>query len=320
MKHSLTIAFITNRLEPKLDWFKDSLLPQIQEGEDVRILVIDGNPNHFPEHPVKPNIWSGGHRIMRDHWWSAAAARNTAICLCQTEWIAFCDDRAVLCPAWLESIRLAMLNQHVVCGSYEKHHNMVVENGIIKDHGTTDSVDHREEIVKTNRKGPTMDSQNGGWLFGCSFALPLEWALEVNGLPEECDGLGMEDVMFGVLLTNNNRRVVYDVRMKIIEDRTPGQCLPVFRKEDKGKSPNDLSHHVLKMIQGQNRSRHYWHDQDLRQVRERVLAGEPFPVPSKKEYRHFWDNTPMTQWFQEPANERPEMVELNRLAEGSQFK
>ena len=47
----------------------------------------------------------------------------------------------------------------------------------------------------------------GGWLFGCTMALPLAWALEVNGFEEGCDSLTGEDYIFGLMLDNSGRRI-----------------------------------------------------------------------------------------------------------------
>ena len=60
-------------------------------------------------------------------------------------------------------------------------------------------------------------------MFGCTFALPLEWALQMNGFEEGCDGLSMEDVIFGLMLKNNGFRIDYDPQMRMIEDRTEGE-------------------------------------------------------------------------------------------------
>ena len=130
----------------------------------------------------KPTIWQGEHRITKVDWWAKCNSMNTGICLCDTEWIAFVDDRSVLSHGWLQCVQDSMIHNYAVCGSYEKHSNMKVENGEVVDPGELLGQDIRRDFgypVKTT-----------DW-YGGSCALPLEWCLRVNGYPEKyCDGLG----------------------------------------------------------------------------------------------------------------------------------
>lgn len=296
----LTIAYITSRAQPKLEWFLDSLFSQVKATDNIRILVVvpylisKFEPRHGLDMRftlAKPNIWQGEYRRTAGQWWANSNARNTSICLCQTDWLACVDDRCVLLPGWLDGIRRAMKHGYAVCGAYEKRHGMQVENGVITREGENSGSDCRKGMPNAAVKCP------GEWFFGCNFALPLEWALNVNGFDETCDGLGMEDCIFGMMLQNNGYPICYDQRMKVIQDRTPGQCGPVMRREDRGDSPNDLSHKVLDMLKDRKTALHYWNPRlNLREVRQSVLAGQPFPVPEKREYKHFWDDTPIEKW------------------------
>ena len=125
---------------------------------------------------------------------------------------------------------------------------------------------------------------HGQWFFGCTSAAPLEWALAINGYEERMDGLSFEDVIFGLMLTNAGYPLRYDPRMKIIEDRTPAELGTPPRRTDKGISPNDKSHAALQQFGSLKRAGHQW---DLRAVRAKVLAGEPFPIPTG----------PTTDWY-----------------------
>ncbi len=194
---------------------------------------------------------------------------NTAIILCETDWIAFVDDRCVLAPEWLQCVKDAMEGNYAVVGSYEKRANMKVENGVITDIGEDLGQDTRTQHGKPV---PTRD-----W-YGGSCALPLEWCLQVNGFSEDiCDSLGLEDAMFGVTLCNNGLPIKFDSRMRIIEDRTQGEIEGALKRSDKGVSPADKSHAIVTQFMRATNSMNSF---DIRYIREQVMAGRGFPMPT----------------------------------------
>lgn len=304
MRYGLTIVYTTSRREPKIEWFFDSLAKQIysHEEEAIKVIVVDSfaDPGRHEwmaqrltessatfsiKHVApKPTIWQGPHRITREDWWAKSNALNTGIALCKTEWIAFCDDRCILGPHWLQSIRHAMDDEYAVCGSYEKRSDMKVEDGAITDYGTLIGEDVRQP------KGfpvPTKD-----W-YGGSGALPLEWCLAVNGFSEDlCDSLGLEDAMFGVTLHNSGYPICYDSRMMLLEDRTQGQIDGALKRTDKGISPNDKSHEIVARLHHSTTSMNSY---DIRDVRNRVLASEPFPPPSAS-HTDWFDGQPVSEF------------------------
>lgn len=298
MRYSLTVAFITSRVSSGLGWFLDSLAAITPRELPMSVIVIDAKSygtskmdfHAFRNHSVtgmisspKPTIWQGPSRITRENWWAKSNALNTAICLCQTDWIAFVDDRCVLSDHWLTSIEEAMERETGVVGSYEKRANMKVENGIIVDEG---------ELLGADTRTPGV-YQTDGW-YGGSGALPLEWCLAVNGLCEDvCDGLGSEDSMFGVTLRNSGFPFFYDSRMRIIEDRTPGQIDGALRRSDWGVSPNDASHKIVEILRDKTTSQNSF---DIRNLRDRVLSGEPFPPPSAS-HIHWFSGEPIAEKF-----------------------
>ena len=116
---SLTVCCVTARKWPRLEWLMDSLRRQKAPGEDVKILVVDAHceepaAGDLALAPPKPTVWQGPHRLTRRDHWAAANARNTGICLCRTDWIAFVDDRSVLVSTWLEAVRDAMAGGYAV--------------------------------------------------------------------------------------------------------------------------------------------------------------------------------------------------------------
>jgi len=279
---SLTIAYISNREQCHLNWFSQSL--RMEGGEkNIRIFCV-GNSAEFPNVnriTPKPSIWSGESRLTKENWWSKSNSLNTALALCETEWFCQLDDRCVLMRGWLDAIKQAMDGNYIVCGAYEKRTAMTVENGVIKNAGIVIGKDDREQYCETYYKPNGMKPPYPaarGWLYGCSVAYPLEWALQVNGYPEDyCDSLGMEDVVFGMMLQNAGYPMKYDPRMKIIEDRTPSEIGPATPRTDKGKSPADKSHKILEIFKESKTSLNSF---DLRTMRKSVLSGNPFPKPS----------------------------------------
>lgn len=302
MRYSLSIVYTTARKEPKIEWAFDSLARQLYDNEQLEIIVVDTYADDEKrQHDIrmkfvkafvawseanleiavpKPNIWQGESRITSCDWWAKSNAANTGICLSHSQWVCFLDDRSVLAPTWLQSIREAQDVGYAVCGSYEKRANMRVENGEIIDHGTLLGADTR-----TSGLYP-FDSWYGG-----SGALPLEWCLAVNGFAELTDSLGSEDSMFGLTLRNSGYRVKYDSRMRIIEDRTPGEIDGALKRADKGVSPNDKSHAIVAMFKHATTSQNPF---DIRNMRDRVLLGEPFPPPTGS-HVDFFDGQPISE-------------------------
>ena len=297
----LSIILITNRYEPHVEWTLDSLFSQARFDDKIEVIIVAPDyctlrglerPN-VRHHPPKPTIWSGPHRITKADWWSAASQRNTGICLATGDWVAFLDDRSVLLPGWLDCVNQAMQEQYCVCGTYQKVHDLVVDNGCVKSFKEIKSkfgiperdsrIEYAERYWITHGMKPPFECP-GEWTYGCSLALPLEWVLRVGGFDETCDGLSFEDSPFGLMLQNNNFPIYFDPRMKIIEDRTPGQCEPIALRRDKGVSPNDKSHALLKKLKD---LKHVLLPPDLRGIRAMVQAGKSFPAPT----------TPATDWY-----------------------
>lgn len=277
----LTISYLTSREQPHFEWFFQSLARQNPEGVVVNVIDFYADKRRDEvreiaeaskvtlEHHItpKPTIWQGSHRITKEDWWAKSNAHNTAIALCKTNWIAFVDDRCVLAPTWLTAAQRAMRNGYAAIGTYEKWINMKVENGGIIDFGQNIGHDPRPKVLHRTKD----------W-YGGNCVLTTEWCLVVNGYSEDyCDSLGLEDCMFGKHLYNSGCSIYFDPDLKIIEDRTQGQIDGALKRSDKGVSPNDKSHKIVEILSGSRTSKNSY---NLREVRQKVLAGEPFPPPS----------------------------------------
>ncbi len=306
MIKSLTIVYVTARHEPKVEWFFDSLSLQCQS-DNIRVIVVDtfynqngrgkyvgsafgratiSDKNKLKHVEPKPTIWQGEHRITKEDFWAKSNALNTGIALCDTEWIAFLDDRSVLMPGWLQCVQDSMIHTYAVCGSYEKRAHMRVTNGEISNHGELLGTD-----IRTQRGFPHLTSD---W-YGGSGALPLEWCLRVNGFAEKyCDGLGFEDIQFGITLRNNGFDMRYDSRMRIVEDRTQGEIDGALKRGSKpSPDPNNIylakDYQILEFMKDSKVSGNSY---DLSELRNKVLKGEPFPPPCVLDHYDWFDG----QW------------------------
>lgn len=302
---TLTVAYLTARKEPKIQWFLESL--KAIKGPPVRVIIVDFGsaeeaiipPGDWCEDVEwigpKHSVWQGSKRLTKDHWWDKSGYINTAIALCKTEWISFLDDRCVVMPGYFDAIVDAMKGEYVVAGKYEKQYDVLVKDGRWEagkqpqdERGNFIGKDPRSVGANAPRRIP------GEQLFGCNYACPVEWLLQVNGSDESTSPTGLEDCILGMMLSRNNYPIMYDERMFIIEDRTPGQIDSFTKRCDKGPSPHDRSHAILKRTHGKLAATH---PLNLRELRAIIQNGEPFPVPSEPSVDWF-DRQPLSEFHE----------------------
>lgn len=312
---SFTISYITNRREPKFEWFAWSLAKQ--GGTDIPVNVIDYHADNsdrrasigciakesgirLARHSTpKPTVWQGRHRLTKADCFAAANASNTAIALCPTEWIVFVDDLSVLRPGWLGRVKEAVKRTEITCGAYEKVLELVVEKGEAvswKEHNSG-------KDIRMRQTGPDkLTACTGSWFFGCSFVAPVEALLTINGFDEDTDGMGYQDCLAGLMLNANGYQFVYDSGMVTFEsEELHGQPGNVFHRWDPGTSPEDKSHKILELFaNGRTKAPNYFGPDGLRGLREHVMRGNPFPVVS----------VPQHEWFTgRPLSSLPDNVE-----------
>jgi len=185
MNQHLTISYCTSRKDPKIEWFLDSLYRECGGNYDgIKIVVVPYMklPLHLsssvPEIrsiinltavPPKPNVWQGKHRLTSTDWFAAANSRNTALCLAPDGYIAYVDDLSVLLPGWLDRVKAAMDGNYIVCGSYQKVKDLVVENGEVKSFTEFEAGKDTRHKFTLSPLHPCV----GGWLYGCSCAMPV---------------------------------------------------------------------------------------------------------------------------------------------------
>lgn len=286
----LTVAYITARREPCLDWFLGSLRAQERvTGPVDRVIIVDARRREalwtsgYLSVPPKPTVWQGPHRRTRCDYFAAANARNTALCLAPDGWIAFVDDISVLMPGWLACVHEAMRKGYVVGGAYKKVRRLVVEDGsVVSCEECPEGLDTRWNIGRDDGPVPI----GGGQLYGCSLAAPTESLIRVGGFDERCDcvGLGSEDYVLGLQLEQAGCRLMYDRRMLTLESEERHHWEPPMKRViEKLDGQPDASHVLLNRVKsgewGQAENAHLGKG-GLRMLRLSVLGGEPFPVPT----------------------------------------
>lgn len=171
---------------------------------------------------------------------------------------------------------------------------MTVENGVIKNAGIITGIDNRftycQEHYEPNGMKPPYKAPSG-WTYGVTTCAPLEWWLNINGVSEECDGLGAEDYTCGCCFANNGYPIFYEPRMLVVEDRTVGMTGPIALRSDYGETPNDYSHWMLERVKDQKRALHPF---DIRKLRDSIQRGEPWPKPWGP-FVHPYTKTPLSE-------------------------
>lgn len=320
----ISIIYSTNRLEPKLDWFVESLCAQTSpsDRDNMELIFIDYDyDNHkdqlsalmegkgfkgFIHSKPKPNIYQGEHRKTKGQYFSPANARNTGIILSSGDYLVFADDVSVLMPGWVKAVQEAAGQKMIVCGAYKKHYEMVVENGIL-----ISSVHNPIGVDSRWGKGGDYPVKiEGSQLFGCSFGISAEDILSVNGFDEICDSIGGEDYHLGIRLSNMRKKMFYDRRMLTIESEELHNQPYLMQREDRVLSPDaymsrlhefgirrryidgnwDSSHMVLDILYGKALTRTFASYYDLRTDRQNKTFT---PVPS--ENHHWFDKKPLEE-------------------------
>lgn len=317
------------REEPHIEWFLDSLRNQGGFSSDTRIVVVDysgGSQKGIesltglaPTIPIKdgekfssfinvvrpkPCVWQGPNRLTKDNWFDASNARNTALCLAPDGWIVYVDDLSVLLPGWLNAVKDAMDGNYIALGAYKKVKKLIVENGEVKSFEEfPQGIDSRWNYGSDHEPVPA----NGGMMYGCSVAMPVEALLTINGWPEDlCAGLGSEDYCCGIALENAGYTFKYDRRMLTLESEEDHHNGPVFRKEDwhfengvpipGGNGGDDCSHAALNIAKQSKYFPHYLGEgfENIRQLRDHVLKGGSFPIRQHPQH-HWYTKIPLSE-------------------------
>lgn len=315
---NLTLAYFTSRKEPHIEWFLTSIRREFGgDYSGLHVIVVDYHcvnqerkdwlvhklgqeemGSLSVKHvPPKPTIWQGPHRLTKNNYFAASNARNTAFCLCTDNFIACVDDLSVMEIGWLDQVRHAMQHKYLVMGSYKKVYGLKV------DTTAAYTFDHEKKISWDSRwpggKETGIVKVTGSWLFGCSFGLPIEWAIKVNGFDEICDGAGAEDYDFGIRLQRAGLKMFYNRNMHTVESEeghsSEGNEHFIRKAKDmhyNGKTQGS-DHVLLYRVLHEARIRTISKEYDLGELRKKVLEGEPFPI--MKNPRHDWRDSQLLE-------------------------
>lgn len=264
-----------------MDWFLDSLVPQLNSDDEVQLLIIsekceiygsNDSRINIEHHEPKPNPWSGKHRLTSEDYWSKSSALNSFLCLAKWDFVCAVDDRCVAGPNFMTAIREAYAANRLILGSYAKYHNMRVEHGVIMEVGKLDGKDQRGYPETGIHKAPAQH------FYGCVWASPLEWLLEVNGFLEKLDGTSAEDVMMGMVLTNANYLLKFDARLFITEDRTPEHSFPVMKRTSKQRHNYDTKDRAWTALATFGKQKYADNGYSLRALRSQIQSGGQWPT------------------------------------------
>lgn len=279
----LSICYLTARRDPCLGWALAAIRRQRKASDFIELVVVDAlerserdlapdaaGVDRVVVASPKPNLWQGRHRVTTRDFWAKSQAANTALCLAQHDYVAFLDDRSMPGEHWLAAIRAGCEQRNaVLAGAYER----VLAAGLKE-------TDHRLELCPDGKI-----SCGGTWLYGCTFALPLEWALEVNGFEEGMDGLPQEDCVFGFQLENVGHPINFVPSLFVSLHR--GVSVDHAYERSRGEK--------LEAALGRFRSRARTEfTPDLRALRNRGLGGEGFPLPDP-DARDWYNDKPIKE-------------------------
>lgn len=315
MGNLITIGYLTSRKDPKLEFFLRTLKRETRNSAGgIQLIVVDfclndddGTRKKWLENlaktdgpdgleilhvPPKPCVWQGKHRKTVQHHFAASNARNTVFALAKNDFVACVDDLSALLPGWLDNALHARHHGYVALGSYKKVLKLDVNaDGAISFEHFQPGVDSRWNLGSDLG----IREATGSYMFGCSFALPVEFAMAVNGFDEICDGTGFEDVEFGCRLERASCKIFYNRNMCTYESEEGhgAEGNQKFVRESKMTTCGLMSDWWIK----NNRidSRETWtigNKFNLRELRTHMLAGGEFPIP--EEPKHDWrDGKPL---------------------------
>lgn len=241
---SVDIVYPTARDEPAFEWFADALARQLGDGDDARVVVVDGRDGPgrrrrfedavagrfaFLHVPAKPSPHQGPHRRTKSDCFAAASARNTGLVYATAPSVAFVDDCAVPMPGWWRAVRRAADDGAVVTGAYQRHWSMDVREGRLVSSRPHDAgLDSRWSQGDDTRPVPI----GGAQLYSTTLCAPRELLLSVNGFDELCGIIAQEDWQLGLRLENAGVPMRYDRSMLIVESEELGRRPPTLLRLD----------------------------------------------------------------------------------------
>lgn len=276
----ISIAYFTSRRQCLVHWFCDSLCRWVPTDElrEIQIIFVDrhlwaltpeaGNtywrrgdlismvdPDWQVESrrekfaaavrgrfdylhiPVAPCVFQGPFRLTSRDIWAASRARNTGIMAASGDYFVGVDDLSVLHASWWPQVKHAATSGYCVAGAYWKQKRLVVEDGEIKSF---------EEFPggRDSRWGHGSDAGivpiAGGNVYGCSFGMPTELLLRINGFDELAGGEGGEDYCMGIRSERAGADWRYNRNMLTYESEEGHHDEPSLPRNRKIVTPDNL--------------------------------------------------------------------------------
>lgn len=210
-------------------WHVESRREEFERAVDGRFELL-----HIP---VAPCMYQGPFRLTSKDWFCAARARNTAIMAAKHPYFVGVDDLSVLTASWWPQVMHAASSGYPVAGAYWKKRGLVVENGEIKSADDwLPGRDTRWDYGSDHGIVPW----HGGSVYGCSFGMPVELLLTINGFCEQCSGEGGEDYDLGIRSERAGARWEYNRNMLTIESEEMHHVEPSLPRERKIVTPENL--------------------------------------------------------------------------------
>jgi len=318
----ITIGYLTSRKDCKFEWFADGLVRELRlvsevlDTKQVQVVVVDTKlwpyPDNNPEQrkkqfkdivderftfahiPPKPSVWQGPNRLTQRDYFCAANSRNTVFAAATGSHVVFVDDLSVLLTGWISGHLHAAKHRYVLCGMTSKHRNLVVdrEGYLVKHDAHLHGIDSRLRHIHEDG----VRDCSAEWLYGGTFSVPLEAALQVNGQDEIYDSQGGEDYDFGIRLGRAGWSVRINRNCGTIESEELHHVESPMVRLDKPVSVDGpySSNTLLNRLLRNNNTWTIGNQFNLSELRKQVLSGEEFPVIAQPD-RHWVDGQPLRE-------------------------
>lgn len=322
---SISFVHITGRIDPKWEWYVNAVCNQAspEELRTWQFIFVDrslwaptvnasgsiafSDPSYHDQArrqklaeivngrfnylhiPVLPNVYQGPFRKTTRDYFYAGISRNTGIVASRHPYIMFCDDLALPSPQWLSQVRHAADHKYLLAGMYSKRKNLVVENGLmVSSDDFPPGVDSR--MPHGNDGG--IVPWHGSGVFGCSFGVPLESALETDGCGLEVAAQGADDYCWGIRLERTGLKVFLNKNCWTTEDEDAHHMEPSLPRESKLVPADRLPHWYgdKNPMSDHVHLNRLWHETSrtlplfpmgLRDIRDSFLGTGYVPIPSE---------------------------------------
>lgn len=327
---SITIGWLTNRWQSCFDWFVAGIVRELKSVEGVfnrdkvQVVAVDNklwtdqsedrkkkfkdlvaDRFQFQHVSPKPSVWQGPNRLTQKDYFCAANSRNTVFAMAKGEHIIFVDDLSVLLPGWLSAHLHAAQHRYTLCGLTSKFIGVEIDyNGMLVKPRSINGgiiIDHNGHPLGIDSRLRYLDSDGvrdcaAEWLYGGTFSVPLQAALQVNGQDEIYNGLGGEDYDFGIRLGRAGWRICINRSCATIESEELHHIEPPVIRLDKAVSvdgpysSNTLLNRLLRHTNSWTIGNHF----NLADLRKAVLDGNPFPIMTEPQH-HWVDGQPLRE-------------------------